>query len=885
MLYFRRICLLVTLALTFGASELFAQTPASPTGISVRIVSPADSAWVGIDDKIVVEVVSSYVLNGKSAENNTDLTFLTTDIERVGLWQDAATLGRFDGTGNDGDTVFCHIGSITPTMPASPTSNNRSVVWDGDVCKVTGIIVRWGSANQHVARYTFELKAYNYAPWLAGISGVFAVARSNVGTEGLREVSNVNRGGDGKFLQVDLGRPVQTASVLTEVGISADDDGTVDVNEDANDIGADDKRKFKIGDTLKLTAKVNSLLGTGGAVAVKLGLFAFNDAYVDAYMANPDSALAITEFKIGDDGRIAGALRSQQLGSVQVLQHSVKVEEGGFKVLGDGPDADTDKDDILMDDLRVKVAAFLVDRAGNIGASAAFVDLNTDAAAGAPFSGDNTVIYRVDSKKPKITIKYPVDHPDSNRFTGLREGMFRNYRDNDGSGDNDLVVPFKPLELKVDEDLTSLVAVAKAGNKTDRDTITADYTDVGNFEKIPTSGNNVFPNVASKTNSKGGKKINLTIEATDEVGNKATKTVNNVWHDQDVPNPIRRFPSVAALGNNPTINNETRHPVLRFNESLDSLSVRFIEDTTTNPRNAIQKAGNNLLTMVNKDITITVDSSLVHGTSYWFQVFARDLAGNVDITPAEEFTFSTSFKNPQADSFKVVATSGDTAIAGYQLPIEITALNAMSTRSANADRVAVTYRSGDVRVKAMMADGSDASSVVISGTGVAKDEGGYYSLSSAAWNTGVYRIKIKSNKVLNGLKVVVEETETTTVDGESTTTVEFSNTLGDITIDEGDMRRFVVTAWEGDGEAGTVSGEFKVRVVPADSLGNPSVKYGEELTGGANIGTPGLFDVAKPSKLTSIDVEFSASHPSARCAARFADGEARRHFLHGYRPQ
>ena len=434
---------------------------------------------------------------------------------------------------------------------------------------------------------------------------------------------------------------------------------------------------------------------------------------------------------------------------------------------------------------------------------------------------------------------------------------------------------FNPLELKVDETVKSLVAVAKAaGNKTDRPNITSDYTEVGSFQKIRTTGK-FATNVKSNNSAKGGKKFNLTIEATDQVGNKATKTVNNVWHDQDVPNPIRRFPSVAALGaDNPTINNETRHPVLRFNESLDSLSVRFIEDTTTNPRNAIQKAGNNLLTMVNKDITITVDSSLVHNKRYWFQVFARDLAGNVDITPAERFTFSTDFTNPQADSFKVVATSGDTAIAGYQLPIKITALNAALTRSAKADRVAVTYRSGNVRVKAMMADGSDASDVVISGTGVAKDEGGYYSLSSAAWNTGVYDIKIKSNKVLNGLKVVVEETETTTVDGESrtrTATVrdragnerELRNSLGDITIDEGDMRRFVVTAWEGDGEADTVSGEFKVRVVPADSLGNPSVKYGEELTGGANIGTPGLFDKAKPSKLTSIDVAFAASHPSA----------------------
>ena len=601
---------------------------------------------------------------------------------------------------------------------------------------------------------------------------------------------------------------------------------------------------FKIGDKIELVAGIRSLVGASDVVAIELGLFGFHADYLDAYMASRDSALvnSLTTFKVSG-GTIQGAVNN-------VLRRTVTVEENAFKIVSDAGATPT----ILEDDLKFKVAVFFVDRAGNIGAEEA------DATAPEPYSA--ATVYVVDSKKPKITIKYPVDHPDSNRFTGLISKEFRNYRNNAGAL-VDEEEDFNPLELKVDETVKSLVAVAKAaGNKTDRPNITSDYTEVGSFQKIRTTGK-FATNVKSNNSAKGGKKFNLTIEATDQVGNKATKTVNNVWHDQDVPNPIRRFPSVAALGaDNPTINNETRHPVLRFNESLDSLSVRFIEDTTINPRNAIQKAGNNLLTMVNKDITITVDSSLVHGTRYWFQVFARDLAGNVDITPAERFTFSNSFVNPQADSFKVVATSGDTAIAGYQLPIKITALNAALTRSAKADRVAVTYRSGNVRVKAMMADGSDASDVVIS-KGVVKDEGGYYTLNSANWNTGVFDINIKSNKVRNGLKVVVEATETTTVDGESTTTVEFSNTLGDITIDEGDMRRFVVTAWEGDGEADTVSGEFKVRVVPADSLGNPSVKYGEELTGGANIGTPGLFDKAKPSKLTSIDIELSSPHPRA----------------------
>ena len=878
MLYFRRICLLVALALTFGASDVFAQ--GAPAGISVRIVSPADSAWVGIGGKIIVEVSSRPLLSQIRATGNTDTTFLGyadpapaagKAIDEVLLYVDGTpndksvaggatrTLADYPGNSAAGDDVLvCKVNFLhnSPTV----SQNKRRITWNTSApygsgntpgCKVTAE-VRSFSGSVHVARYTFEIKqelaTVGTADFRAGVSGIYAVAAARPGgSSTLQAVANVEAGGDGKFVKIDTGRPIHMASHFDTIGV----------------VGKANNATFKIGSKIELMAQVLGL--ASDATAIELGLFGHDGDYAPGYNSLRDSALvkSLTRFEIDRDrGTIAGADANN------VLRKTITVEENAFKIVGDATDNDTydaTNKTVLMDNLRFKVAVFFVDRANNIGGTAADGEPQ-------PFSMA-TLTYTVDSKKPKITIKRPVDHPDSNRFTGLVFKTF-NYRADDGNLETDFRVDFKPLSLKVDEDLRSLVAVAKAGNKTDRPNITSDYTDAAvgadDFRMIRTTGK-FATNVKSNNSAKGGKKFNLTIEATDEVGNKATKTVNNVWHDQDVPNPVtqsgsvRRFPSVAALGDNPTINNETRHPVLRFDENLDSLSVRFIEDTTANPRNAIQKARDNLLTMVNKDITINVDSSLVNGKKYWFQVYARDLAGNVDIAPrAERFTFSTSFVNPQADSFKVAATSGDTAIAGYQLPIKITALNAALTRSAKADRVAVTYRSGAVRVKAMMADGSDASDVVISGTGVAKDEGGYYSLSSAAWNTGVYDIKIKSNKVRNGLKVVVEATETTTVDGESRTTVEFSNTLGDITIDEGDMRRFVVTAWEGDGEADTVSGEFKVRVVPADSLGNPSVKYGEELAGdNNNIGTPGLFDKAKPSKLTSIDVEFSASHPNA----------------------
>ena len=855
MLYFRRICLLVALALTFGANDLFAQAPA---GISVRIVSPADSAWVGIGGKIVVEVSSQHLTNGIRAAGRTDTSFVLGGIDEVSLLVDATPNDKAVARGNaltgltgipsatPGDGVY--ICSANRTESHVVSGNRRTVTWNGTNCRITAVINDF-SGSTHSARYTFQIKQALDTPptnpgshnFRAGVSGIYAVAAADVGAPGEVDgtygaVANVETGGDGKFLRIDTGRPIQTAAYVDSVVVA----------------GKVNDAKFKIGAEIELAARIFRF--PADVVAIKLGLFGFDVNYAPGYMSDPDSALvnSLTEFKI-KAGAIEGA-------DDPILLKTVTVEENAFKIVGDPNDDDNDeynedKKTILMDNLRFKVGVFFVDRAGNIGAETA------DAADAQPFSGDRT--YTVDSKRPVINIRYPVDRPDSNRFTGKKVQSF-DYRENNGQISNDKDFNFRPLELKVHEDLDSLFAIAKSGTKMDRADITSEYEDIGAFEKVST--NNAFTrNVRSDTRAKGGKKIDLTIEARDLVGNVATKTVSNVWHDQDEPNPVRWFPKKADLGDDP-INESTRHPVLRFNEALDSLSVRFIEDTTNNPDRAIQKVASANLTKVNQDITVTVNQTLMHGRDYWFQIYARDLAGNVHISKAEEFTYNREFVNPEADSFKIVATEGDTAIAGYQLPIDITALNAEQTRRAKKDRLAVTYRSPNVRVSAW--DGDEiASSVVISGTGVTKDEGGYFTLNAAAWNAGKRTIRIKSNKVLDGLAIKVEEIESSTVDGMETMRAVFSNSLGDITIDEGDMRKFVLTAWEDGGEASTVAGEFKVRVVPADSLDNPSVKYfagSEAITSATAIGDPALFDEAKPSKLSSIAIELSAIHPDAR---------------------
>ncbi len=427
MLYFRRICLLVALALTFGASDVFAQ--GAPPGISVKIVQPADSAWVGIGGKIVVDVESTGLLSGIRATSSTDTAFLGyqgATIPGPGDGIDEVLL-YIDSTPNDKSvagaatrTLTGHPGNTAVADPVvcranyfhnSPVvqQNGRRVVWNTDAttggatpgCKVTAVVQSF-QGGKHIARYTFEIKqilatvgSFNFRQ---GVSGIYAVAAARVGGPTFKAVANVETGGDGKFVKIDTGRPSQVAAThFDSVGVS----GKIAVTD-----------SFKIGDKIELVAGIRSLVGASDVVAIELGLFGFHADYLDAYMASRDSALvnSLTTFKVSG-GEIQGAANN-------VLRRTVTVEENAFKIVSDAGATPT----ILMDDLKFKVAVFFVDRAGNIGAEEA------DATAPEPYSA--ATVYVVDSKKPKITIKYPVDHPDSNRFTGLISKEFRNYRNN-----------------------------------------------------------------------------------------------------------------------------------------------------------------------------------------------------------------------------------------------------------------------------------------------------------------------------------------------------------------------------------------------------------------------------------------------------------------------
>ena len=864
MLYFRRICLLATLVLSFGASDLFAQAKPEPPGIYVKIVSPADSTWVGPDSEgIVVDVHSVKIRSGLSATSDKDLAFVRAF--GLQLHVDANKNGRYDPfTSADYILDYNEVAIDTAIVQVNAANQARThtIGITGDPAPVVpdiGDEVRWerggllvvvGKVQQHrgdvhIARYTITFGGStetDSAP-IAGPEGVFVrvtVATSKTNPAIVGDVTNLEAGGDNKLLKVDNVRPLHD-SKFSAVGVSAEADGTVDVDGDGNP----EKAAFMVDESIQMTAKL-ILPIPDDAVSVGLGMFAYNEAvaYQDAYLTHPDSALGgVRLFKIGN-----GVEGANEVGSDVVLRHTVKVEENAFKVLGGTPAA------FLSDNIGFKVAAFFVDRAGN----------RSTGTPAAPFSEAHT--YTVDSKKPVITIEHPIafDDPDSNRFTGLIDSSFTHYR-RDDSSQRMLDVPHRPLRLKVHEGVDSLTAIIvtskdslviadiKAGYFTSAssDLDIGEFKDIATNDQFKTAGGDTLP-----SSKNGGQKVDLRIFARDSVGNKSTKTVKGVIFDEDSPDPRRIFPRDAALPEG-KINEFTRHPSLRFAEALDSLSVRFIQNVSNSPHRVIQEVGTGQLSRVGESYDVTMNDTLRLGSTYYFQLYVRDLAGNVHITEEDTLTYLSTddFRNPTADMF-VVDTNVDSVLAGKTMALTITAVDSMRRRINKNSGTAVTYREA-VRVSAWDDGGGLASTVVFTGGGAAKNEDGTYTVAGGGWNAGeLTGVKVKSNTVIDNFSILVEDVSVVEVDGDSTTVANFSGKVDSLYVDADQMQKFKVTAWEDGEEVKTVSGEFDVNVVPTDKFGNPSIK---KVTGNNALD----HKLTNARKFTNFNVVLSADHSRA----------------------
>lgn len=537
-------------------------------------------------------------------------------------------------------------------------------------------------------------------------------------------------------------------------------------------------RAFKIGDQVKLKMHVQNF----SAASARIGIY-------ETTQVDPDSAMYSKSFAAAEIVQKAGAVRD-----------SFNVAAGQMTI------------STLKNNLRTKVVAFLVDNAGNLGANTA-----TNATAQG-FSQNITYVF--DSNAPTITIAHPDSTTD--RFTGRTDTSLALVR-NDGSAPGDTHT-LQPLKFKVNEGtLTRWAIVGK-------DTASFGATNTTVDQSVATTDK-----FGASKNKKGGAEVDLSVVVLDSVGNKTTKSVSKVVHDQVAPAINNLFPASSSLPEN-KINNVTRHPLFQISEVADSISVRFVQVGST-PRDVVtQSASASKLTVVGEDIQVTVNDTLLNLEKYVFQVFIRDLAKNVNVTAKDTLTFDKAFSNPVADSF-IVKASVDSVLAGQGMKLTVTAIDSKLTRQAAATRAAVTYGKSGVLVSVAA---SDVSGVSIWGSGVTDNGDGTANLNSQNWVLGARDIWVKSTKTLNNFSVTVEDTSTTIVDGESTKVTNFRGDQHKLTVDEADMRKYMVTATDAEDNAiTTAKGPFKVTVVPTDWWGNPSTKAfnagGDDIAAGGKL--------------------------------------------------
>ena len=824
--------------------NIIQRTAMDVEGFRVNLVAPGDGAWAGAAaKKVKVEVTR---LDKTQSYPWTDFQSLAVSLRDTANASHAiitVTAGNF--ADQDGDIVFTK--TILHASGATANEKNSLIDYDEPADKLTFQIelLKITAANTAVGILgTLEGESTSDGTVdnpdaddnhpQAGITargqrmGVYASAAFTVGNDTYTLNSNDDKKkvfsnpatpgadqavGDGKHIKIDLLPPDNAASAINITLNNSDDSA--------------EATEAKIGDELKIEVPVSGqqrFLRDGG-MQIQVLTIANDDA-----SGNAKAATLLTENF--NQAQISSA-------SGDALRASLKLTEGKIKTLGTIDGHTRDGVEIKKavsrepDYVGLRVHVRTKDQAGNfsgIQAGATQKDLTGD------------------TRAPGIHVLYPAagdritgDHADTNwdEFLNplrirLDEDIDSLYVYADGALEgNDVEDIFEKAAIVLwspgdDRDLDRSEVVARHGATSVGDTII--YNTVGlQFKK----GNNDLAATAQ-----GGTAVDLVIVAKDLVGNKTTMTLDGVIHDQLPPEISDWFPRNDLLEDDDNqINEATRHPVITLKEAVDSLSVTY---DPSSGDDIVEEIADGLATGEHQ---VIITDPFVADRTYTLTIFARDLAGNAFETPAtasENLKFDADFDNPEANMFTVrnfdptdmaKNAQSDSVVAGQAFHLRLKAMDNNDTPdNDDDDRDALTYKNRDqdgnlaseVRISAWDADGA-ASSVIFHGKGVSDNGDGSATLDAGEWKLGERTVWAKSNKTVDGLKILVEHRNP----GEgSTSMVAFKGDIEDLTVDAADFQGFELTAWEEgvDGAATSVWGDFTLKVVPVDRHGNESVK-------------------------------------------------------------
>ncbi len=620
-----------------------------------------------------------------------------------------------------------------------------------------------------------------------------------------------SRVGDGVRFGIDANRP-RHANVFKSFSVE-----TEDLSVDTTRAGLIDRVKIRSGDeiTIRLGLNTGSVLNAG-ANSIQVGIVETDSAF----------STAPVSFELRRDKLYSANLRDSEI-----------VEEGDF-----------------ADNQRVRVEAYLVDAAGNLGGAS--MGARTASAVSAPHGfpdgfDPNGVEWIADATPPGITIIYP--HPDrmEDRISAAVTQTLSGYYPLPGEAqDVQTDRRLNPLEFEISEVPDAIRITHGDSTHGFGSGAIDDATPTDVDEDMAPTGNDSTATLSLpwKYAKAGGVKKDLKIEVWDSLGNTSSMDLAGIWYDEKAPEIGNLFPSDATAprdvenDDERTINLATRDPVFTIDEALDSLSVRYIE--TGGGATAIKQSfgqGNPRLKTTGERVYWPVhDTNFVERSRYDLQILAIDLAGNASVTDGGTLTFTRGFLNPNADIFKIVDMPDQQGgvVTGRDFSMRISVLDTMLTRIEEADVRAATYHRIASLGVIVSGDQADAlAGVSFSGIGVsdAPDFTLPAELAAAGmvaraaildgegWHAGQRDVKFKSSKPLSNVTVMAAERFKDPATGSySLKTVGQLDVPVDVSASE--LSRFVVTAIEGQATSSNVVGGFTVRVVPADEFGNPSMK-------------------------------------------------------------
>ncbi len=350
---------------------------------------------------------------------------------------------------------------------------------------------------------------------------------------------------------------------------------------------------------------------------------------------------------------------------------------------------------------RVQLFAFVSDNAGNLAVSAR-ADANTSTLRSVSSVDVNT--YVVDSITPELEIVNPQT---GKSFTGAvsEEAVYVDV-DDDKKRDVDekKTFPQNPLKIDVTEGTASgMVFLMKTPDGIDDTTMIAGQDTVakGHVVDYKNQGSDIMEKDQPNT-AQVGTKVNMKVTVQDSAGNEVSAEVEGVTLDNKPIKVTRTFPFLDLVVDDKemveqvvdTLTSQTRDVRMEINEDADSISVRWVE-VPGGPEDEVDPVKIKTPKSLKKgklSVDFTFDSKEDRGKEYTLQIFARDKAGNITLTPPDTLVFSDEFANPVADTFLVTRPEGsddkvlpDSSIVGQRLTLNIEAWD------SEKDKTAVTY--------------------------------------------------------------------------------------------------------------------------------------------------------------------------------------------------